>query len=256
MNNCVELFRVLVGSVSHARDYFHESDRIKRMIREISKVLAPLGLSHRLRFEVIHDQETNTQWLIALAKQSLERVLFEEVEAEMTQSTVEQESLAVQAMKRGLENFQVLCNQAQWNPAELYQWINEGAHDRQQLKWPVTEEGTAVKPTHGDTHQFIFGTRPKRITLNDVFDVTFSVEMMGKDRASVVLPKGTRKDLKITTRCVDLHWWQDPQKKVFRNLGRAWYRGAKVSGKVQVTINKNQDCVALQLVELQPKSSD
>lgn len=250
MNNCIELFRVLVGSVSQARDYLNETNRIQKMIQEITKVLAPLDLSKRLQFEIIFDRDTNTQWLITLAKQSLERLLFEEVEAEKTQSTLERDSLSVKAMKRALENFQILCQQTQWNPAELYQWISEGAQDRQQLRWPVTEDGTAVTPPNGDAQEFKFGTGPKRVTLNDVFDVIFSVEMMGKDRASVVLPKDTRKNLKISSRCVDLHWWQDPNKMVFRTLGRAWYRGIKVSGKVQITINKSQDCVALQLITL------
>lgn len=256
-----ELFRVMIGSASGPCKSSDVRNKIQSMTRCVAHILRPLKLTDRLEFLEAFQATDSTNWLVVVAKSTPQLILFEEIECALikgaerhTPKGIEhQESLAFKAMQLAFLHLQELSNVGRWMPARLDQWLRETEHLRVELKWPLEPSASiGLLSPHNHRVDFFAAELPRRVTLDTPVLVHFHVEMIGHEKASVILTRATRRELRIRRRTIELHWWKAVQQNACLYLENAWQKCARVRATVYVTVNKNRDCIALQLDAIEP----
>lgn len=251
----IELFRIMIGAVTHPSRTDTTRERIQAMEHSVTHVLRPLGLSHRLEFLEAVQFEDRTRWLVVKVKASTQVFLFEEIEQAITRgkdptksdSTEKQDSLAFQAMQLAFTHLQVLCNVGRWAPSRLDEWISNADSERALLNWPL-DPSTPIGLVSPSKNRFdlLASQFPRRAILDTPVLVHFEVEMIGHEKACVTLSKIQRRQLRIRTRTIELHWWSPTQPDACPYFESAWRNRSRVSASVYLTVNRSRDCIALQ----------
>lgn len=260
----VELFRIMIGPATHPSRTETTRGRIQAMERSVTHVLRPLGLIHRLEFLEAVQFEDRTRWLVVNAQASTQVFLFEEIEQAITRgndptksnSNEQQDSLAFQAMQLAFTHLQILCNVGRWAPSRMDEWIRNADNERTRLNWPLDPTTPIGLLSPGKNRFDLMASQfPKRVILDEPVLVHLDVEMIGHEKACVSLSKKLRRQLRIRTRTIELHWWSATQPEACPYFESAWRDRSSVSASVYVTVNRSRDCIALQFDCISPETA-
>ena len=202
-----ELFRIFVGSVRHSRDQAKEQQTISQLKTTVQTALVPMSMRGRLRFFLENDPQDHTQWLVVSCNDSLQHQLFMESDtrSRLPAQRDHQSEAAVAAVTEALTRLRYLSQQAQWNPVDFME-VMRTDHPIGANLLTSREDGVHLRTNDG-RDVIAEGVRsPRRTLLPDPINVSFRVDMVGRDKASIAPTKVHRTLLKMPARRCYLHW--------------------------------------------------
>jgi chloramphenicol 3-O-phosphotransferase len=214
-----ELFRIFVGSVRHSRDQAKEQQTISQLKSTVQTSLVPMTMRGRLRFFLENDPQDHTQWLVVSCHGSLQHQLFMESDtrSHLPAHRDYQAEAAVATVAKALTRLRHLSQQAQWNPVDFMEIIRTDQPIGANLL-TSREDGVHLRTNDG-RDVIAEGVRsPRRTLLPDPINVSFRVDMVGRDKASIATTKSHRRALKIPGRLCYLHWSPLEQPSVYSEL--------------------------------------
>ena len=259
MNSPQQSFRILLGSNKDPRDIDDEHEKIGRIRAALKTVVEPLQVQDRLHFTRETCAKEQRDWLVVMLQGSKQMSLIEELETSLGAhgSMREIESQAVyRLVQLSLRNLQTLAGQATWTPWQFFELLQSGgARFDAQLANALTsdEKGIEVRAPDGSRMRASLASPPRRFTLGGHRDVVFQVDMVGTDKAKVILTKAERRALHAEARKLMLYWSPVLSPQTSEILSSEMRKGTWVAASTVLTVNRHGRVECLELSSLHSK---
>lgn len=251
-----EIFRVLIGLTSDARDLNDELTRTRTIRAAVLDTLKPLKLTDRLSFQLFSCPRERKQWLIVSMAPSLQLPLFREIERIVGPSGTHDSADSVAAQKSigaAFGRLQTLAHTARWHPDQFFDLLDSGSSTKEiRSAADLSYDGRSaeMQGPDGSTKRALVPQTSRRHTRQVDVDVSFRVKLVG-DGVAVVSPSRVwRKTHRTTGKHIHLGWmpFEHPAARDF--LYQALCNNQSTAGVVRLTLNRNGEVCALELRKL------
>lgn len=256
MNGSQQSFRILLGSNKGLRDIDDEHEKIARIRAALKTVLEPLRVHDRLHFTRETCIKEQRDWLVVMLEGSKQMSMIEELEMSLgtrwSMREIESQA-AYRLIQLSLRNLQALAGQATWTPWEFFELLQSGgATFDAGIANALTSDERAieVRAPNGSRMRTSLASPPRRYTLGGHRDITFQVDMVGTDKAKVILTRADRKALHAEARKLMLYWSPVLSPKACEILSLEMRKGTWVAANTGLTVNRHGRVESLELNSL------